>query len=434
MKKQTVFQRVSRILCLSLLIPVSIGLIGILPNQPGKSGIAAAQSLATAAVLDSFDRPGAALGSNWSSAGSTIANNQLVGGANDYLFWQTAFSADQWVSVKVIQIPTCNSIDLLLKASGNTKENGLVRINYHSCATPKLIIYTYNTTLKNWTPFKSAVMTLNTGDVFSARVQPNRVVSVFLNGGFVVSDTLPPENAGFETARAGQIGLFTSSNAVILDDFDGGSYDGTGATPVPTSTSAPTQTPLPSSTPPPTQTPLPTQVATNTSIPTLAPTATQPPAPTQTAIAPAAATKTPVPTQTAISAPTTQPPAPTQTAVVPAAPTKTPVPTQTAISAATATKTPVPTQTAIGAATATKTPVPTQTAIGAATATKTLTPSKTATPIRPGAKTATPAQTLTPTQTQTPIPIPSTGPLAFLKVVFIPYVQVSETSPQIDSP
>ena len=198
-------------------------------------------------VLDDFNRPGPELGSNWSKTTSTLVNNQLMGvaggGPEAWFFWKTGFSADQWVSVKLVQLTGCNRLALLLKATGDTHTNGMVRVDYHSCATPKLIVYSYNPELKNWTPFKNAVGNLNAGDIFSAQVQSNSVVKVFINGALVLSDVLPKENAGFAVGQAGQIGLSLSSDAVIVDDFEGGNLGS--STLVPTTIPAKTATPSP---------------------------------------------------------------------------------------------------------------------------------------------------------------------------------------------
>jgi hypothetical protein len=176
--------------------------------------------------LDNFNRPGPELGANWAGNGPTLSANQFVGNANIPVYWQQSFGADQRVSVKINQLLGCNSVSLLLKATGNTHANGLVMVSYNRCASPQIILYAYNTIWKGWAPFKGgnpADSTFNPGDVLSARVQANRVVSVYYNGNLIVSDVLNISNVGFDVARAGQIGLSASSSAVVLDDFDGGS-------------------------------------------------------------------------------------------------------------------------------------------------------------------------------------------------------------------
>ena len=138
------------------------------------------------------------------------------------IYWQQTFGTDQWVSVKMKQITGCNGFGLLLKASGNSTAGGLVNVSYNRCASPKLIIYSFSPLSNNWVQFGGAVVTLSAGDVLKARVQANGLVSVYYNGTLLVSTTLPSANAGFDTGRAGQIGLATSNATVILDDFDGG--------------------------------------------------------------------------------------------------------------------------------------------------------------------------------------------------------------------
>ena len=440
MTKLIKFERLLCILCTGLLLSFGGITTSALPVGLGSVRVAAAES--SASMLDGFNRVGPALGTDWSSATSTIVNNQLVGGPNDQTYWQTVFGADQWVSVKIVQIPGCENLNLFLKATGSSRASGMVSIAYNKCASPKLIIYSFNPRLTNWSPFNGANVTVNAGDVLSARVQANHAVMVYLNGTAVVSDVLLTENAGFDVGRVGQIGLGTSSSAVILDDFDGGTFSGTLPTPAPTSTSAPTQTPAP------------TQIATNTPAATPTQTSTRPPptstpAPTQTATSAATATQVPQPTQTATRIPFTSTPAPAQTATSAPTLTKTPTPAQTATSAPILTKTPTPAQTAASAPTLTKTPTPAQTAASAPTLTKTptpaqaatstATPTKTATPIRPGAKTVTPTPIAPHTPTATPTPDGTTtphpaatntatrpAPLSFLNKIFIPLFEVAE--------
>ena len=241
------FVKFHRIVCVGLLVILSIG-TGLPDNRITFASLFAAPS----DVLDNFDRPGPGLGASWAGSGPTIANNQLLGSADNAIYWQQAFGSDQWASVKIVQLTGCNSVDLFLKASGSTFSNGLVNVRFDNCANPKqLILYSYNPTLNNWSPFNETHnVSLSAGDVFSARVQTNRVVAVYINGAQVLSDLLQPENAGFDTARDGQIGVAASSSAVILDDFDGGSLSGTTPvatlTPSPPGTASATLTPGPS--------------------------------------------------------------------------------------------------------------------------------------------------------------------------------------------
>ncbi len=317
--------------------------------------------------LDNFNRAGPGLGANWVGSGPTILNNQLKGSADDLIYWQQGFGTDQWASVKIVQLTGCNAVDLLLAANGSTHTTGLVDVSYNSCASPKLMIYSYNPNWSNWSPFNGNYTTLSAGDVISARVQSNRTVTVYRNGLAILSDVLQPENAGFDVARAGQIGLATSSNAVILDDFDGGNF----GSPAPTATQTSTSTKTP------------TSIPTSTSTPT--PTATPTPAPTATPTATATATDTPTPTHTPTSsatAPHTATPTHTPTPVATSTATHTPTSSPTALHTATPTPTPTSTSTKTPTSipTSTRTPTPTQTPIATATATRTPTPTPTATP------------------------------------------------------
>ena len=112
----------------------------------------------------------------------------------------------------------------MLKATGGNYANGLVDVSYNPCASPKMTIYAFNPTINNWAPFASSNTTLTTGDVFTVRAQPNRLVTVYKNGIAVMSGTLQPANAGFDVGRAGQIGLAISGINIIVDDFDGGDF------------------------------------------------------------------------------------------------------------------------------------------------------------------------------------------------------------------
>ena len=173
-------------------------------------------------VLDNFNRAGPALGSDWAGTGPTLADNQLKGGSKATIFWKKSFGENQWTSLRIVQMSGCDDeVSIFLKANGNTRENGMVNVSYNPCASPKLNIYTYNPTLKNWSPFNGADVTIRAGDILSAQVQSNRRVTVFVNGVKKVTDTLHTANAGFDVARAGQIGISTSNAHVIVDDFDG---------------------------------------------------------------------------------------------------------------------------------------------------------------------------------------------------------------------
>jgi hypothetical protein len=195
------------------------------------------------AVLDDFNRPGPQLGSNWSGTTAALDGNQLKGEANGLIYWQQSFGVSQHASVKIVQLPRCSGIDLILKASDNELTNGLIDVSYNTCASPKLLIYSYNPKYGHHSPFAGLDVALGPGDVFSASVHANHVVTVFINGEEVLRDVLASANAGFDVGRAGQIGLGLSSDAVVLDDFDGGSLDGT-LPPIPTALPEITPTPL----------------------------------------------------------------------------------------------------------------------------------------------------------------------------------------------
>ena len=206
-------------------------------NTPAATATAANTPVATAtrtptptatsvpgAVLDNFNRPGPALGPSWVGSGLTIVGNQLKGGPDEYMYWQQSFGTDQWARIKVVQVPGCGYLDVLLKATGGNYANGLVDVSYNPCASPKMTIYAFNPTINNWAPFASSNTTLTAGDVFTVRAQPNRLVTVYKNGIAVMSGTLQPANAGFDVGRAGQIGLAISGINIIVDDFDGGDF------------------------------------------------------------------------------------------------------------------------------------------------------------------------------------------------------------------
>ena len=289
-------------------------------------------------VLDTFNRLGPALGANWAGSGSTIIGNQLIGGgsSDDAIYWQQIFGADQWASIKIVQLTGCGRLDLLLKAHNNAHVSGLVDIHYDGCTSPKILIYTYNPTISNFSPFNGSNETLNAGDVISVQVNANQVTTVFKNGTPIVSDTLTTLSAGFDVGRMGQIGLIASS-AVILDDFDGGSLNGTiitdtTATPTPTRLPflTPESTPTPTLMPTRTATVLQTKTSTQTAIPTLTQAATPSPTKqatsTQTAMPTLTQAATPSPTKQATS---TQTAMPTLTQAATPSPTKQPTSTQT---------------------------------------------------------------------------------------------------------
>ena len=186
-------------------------------------------------VLDNFNRSGPALGSNWLGSGPTIASNQLNGDTDATIYWKESYGENQWASLKIVQMDGCDEVGISLKAIANTHTNGIVNVRYNACATPNLIIYTYNPNLNNWSPFNGSNVTISAGDVISVLVQSNRMVTVYVNGIQKVSDILHTENAGFDIARTGQIGLSTSSKHIIVDDFDGGNGDAPNPSSEPTS-------------------------------------------------------------------------------------------------------------------------------------------------------------------------------------------------------
>ena len=209
------------------------------PQGLGLHQVAAADPGATQGVLDNFNHAGPELGSNWSSTGSAVVNNQLIGDADSQIFWQPSFGASQWASIKVVQLPRCNRLDLVLKARNNAQSNGLVDVVYSNCGSPNLLIYSYNPKYGHHSPFAGTTVMLGAGDIFSVSVYANHIVTVFINGTPVLTDVLATENAGFDVGRSGQIGLGTSSSAVVLDDFDGGNLSG----PLPPTPAAVTPTP-----------------------------------------------------------------------------------------------------------------------------------------------------------------------------------------------
>ncbi len=235
-------QRAVRVLCVGLVSLITTSLLVASPGRLGLHKAAANDPSAIHNVLDDFNRAGPELGSNWSGSTATITNNQLKGDTDSQFYWQQAFGVNQWASVKIVRLPRCNRIDLFLKASSNTHTSGLVDVSYDTCATPQLLIYSYNPKFGHHSPFNGTNVALGEGDVLSASVHSNHVVTVFINGIEVLSDVLATENAGFDVGRAGQIGLGISSSAVVLDDFDGGGLDG----PIPPTPSPATPTPQPS--------------------------------------------------------------------------------------------------------------------------------------------------------------------------------------------
>jgi hypothetical protein len=219
-------QRAVRALCVGLASLITTRFLVASPGQLGLHAVAAANPAAISSVLDDFNRPGPELGSNWSSTAASVTNNQLKGDTDSQFYWQQSFGVSQWASVKIVQLPRCSRIDLFLKANDNTHTNGLVDVSYDTCASPQLLIYSYNPKFGHHSPFNGTNVALGTDDVFSASVYSNHIVTVFINGIAVLSDVLATENAGFDVGRAGQMGLGISSSAVVLDDFDGGSLDG----------------------------------------------------------------------------------------------------------------------------------------------------------------------------------------------------------------
>jgi hypothetical protein len=232
-------QRALRVLCVGLTLLITTSLLVAAPGRLGLRKATASNTSAIRNVLDDFNRPGPELGSNWSSTSATLANNQLKGDTDSQFYWQQSFGASQWASIKIVRLPRCSRVELFLKASGNSKFDGLVDVSYDTCATPQLLIYSYNPKFGHHSPFNGTNVALGEGDVFSVSVHANHVVTVFINGAAVLSDVLATENAGFDVGRAGQIGLGLSSSNVVLDDFDGGSLDGS----VPPTPSPATPTP-----------------------------------------------------------------------------------------------------------------------------------------------------------------------------------------------
>ncbi|HNB50579.1 MAG TPA: hypothetical protein PK530_01480 [Anaerolineales bacterium] len=197
-------------------------------------------SLAPDALLDDFNRPNGALGSNW--AGSTT-DYAIVGQLLDVngntttpidIFWNpTTFDVNQEVSVKLSTIDIhATEIGLVLKAQTNATDANLIEVAYHPSGQ-YVQVWTKNGT--GWTLHGGNILvSFANGDTFSARANVYGQVEVYKNGAFVATRDV---SSWPYAANTGYIGLFhLNASATVLDDFGGGNIS---APPTPTPTPAP---------------------------------------------------------------------------------------------------------------------------------------------------------------------------------------------------
>lgn len=189
-------------------------------------------------VLDDFNRPDGALGSNWSgnTAGYTITSNQLgvISSGEQDIYWNVSpFGVGQVVTITLSTIDnTASEIGLVLKAQ-NIVDDPPPMINVlYSPAAGYVQVWTY-TQSQGWLQRGPEITTsFSNGDRFGAHARANGQVEVYKNG---VSIGWRDVTGWPYYSFDGYIGLFNIDvGSTNLDDFSGGTTD-----------NAPTPTPPP---------------------------------------------------------------------------------------------------------------------------------------------------------------------------------------------
>jgi len=197
--------------------------------------VLAASTLPTLGILDNFNRANSGtLGSNWSqlvifgNASIRVNNNQaqalLLGSA----IWNnpnTGFGNRQGAAFTFVNAPRANGVmpSLILKGTGgssNTPAN-FIRVSYQNTTNLVTVATTTNSggTMTNRASFN---VTLAANDTLSATALNNGTVSIFKNGVFVGSVTIPTSGAGAWTqgTGGGRIGIQLPTGQRV-DNFRG---------------------------------------------------------------------------------------------------------------------------------------------------------------------------------------------------------------------
>ena len=175
-------------------------------------------------VLDNFNRPNGAPGTNWGgiTSGYGVVSNRLDIGTGGAMLWQsTSFGANQEVFVTMATVDSAGFYqDLLLKSqSATTWESGVIDISYDA-AGRRVKVWTFSNA-QGWVQRGTDLaVTFANGDQFGARVKSDGTVEVYLNGVLIGSRNA---SAWTYSASGGYIGLlFQDSGSAVLDDFGGG--------------------------------------------------------------------------------------------------------------------------------------------------------------------------------------------------------------------
>ncbi|MBK8046692.1 MAG: hypothetical protein IPK16_05950 [Anaerolineales bacterium] len=198
------------------------------------------------------------IGSNWTGATSSfsIAGDQLaVGSGETDIYWSTAsFGIAQEAYVTLTTIPAgATEIGLILKAqSPSGSRPALVEVFY---SPPQGIVQAWSYEPgTGWRKLGSDVPVIyGAGDRFGVRAGSDGTLEIYRNSQVVGVRSAASWPYG---TSGGFIGLFMSNaNGTKLDDFGGGTVNGSAPAPTPTPTGVPSGSPTPTATP--TVTPLP---------------------------------------------------------------------------------------------------------------------------------------------------------------------------------
>ncbi|HYM79932.1 MAG TPA: PQQ-dependent sugar dehydrogenase [Candidatus Limnocylindria bacterium] len=184
-------------------------------------------SFPTTAVLDGFDRPNGALGSNWVDpayglSGVQVLDNRLAHTCcyQAPVWSPTSFSSDQEAYVTITELAAGEpGHDLMLKVQGNSWSSAHVEVRYDDIQH-HVGVHTY-TPGSGWVQRGGYIpATFVSGDQLGARAHGNGLVEVFRNGFLIGSVSLgdwPFASAG------GRIGLtLDGTSGARFDDFGGG--------------------------------------------------------------------------------------------------------------------------------------------------------------------------------------------------------------------
>jgi RHS repeat-associated protein len=180
------------------------------------------QQLQSNGILDTFDRVNGPIGNQWvgDTSNYTIDTNTMRGDGSA-LYWNTAFSANQEVSIVLSTIDTnASEINILLKAQDHTACN--VIMLFYDAGSEAAQVWTCHDA-GVWLQHGSDIpISLQTGDRFGAQITSDGSLGIYHNE--VLVETIVVSSSWPFLANRGKIGLWLiNPGTTAIDDFAGGS-------------------------------------------------------------------------------------------------------------------------------------------------------------------------------------------------------------------